>query len=124
MTSDDERREVARRLREPFDVLGQGRYVALNGTLFGMQILASDERTLRAGISRLADLIEPVERMCLYYDSDTNHCGCYDTRLIDRDALLALADDLDRMGDGSMYDPCISDEYGIARRIREALGVK
>ena len=41
----------------------------------------------------------------------------------DRDALLELADDLDRMGDGSMYDPCISDEYGIARRIREALGV-
>ena len=43
---------------------------------------------------------------------------------IDRDALLELADDLDRMGDGSMYDPCISDEYGIARRIREALGVE
>lgn len=59
MASDEERREVARRLREPFDVLGQGRYVALNGTLFGMQILASDERTLRAGISRLADLIDP-----------------------------------------------------------------
>ena len=43
--------------------------------------------------------------------------------IVDRDALLELADDLDRMGDGSMYDPCISDEYGIARRIREALGV-
>ena len=43
--------------------------------------------------------------------------------IVDRDALLALADDLDRMGDGSMYDPCISDEYGIARRIREACGV-
>ena len=42
---------------------------------------------------------------------------------VDRDALLELADDLDRMGDGSMYDPCISDEYGIARRIREALGL-
>lgn len=43
--------------------------------------------------------------------------------LVDRDALLAPADDLDRMGDGSMYGPCISDEYGIARRIREILGV-
>ena len=59
MINDEERREVARRLREQFDVVGQGRYVALNGTLFGMQILASDESTLRAGISRLADLIEP-----------------------------------------------------------------
>ena len=59
MVTDEERRWFARRLREPFDVLGQGRYVALNGTLFGMQILASDESTLRAGISRLADLIDP-----------------------------------------------------------------
>ena len=42
----------------------------------------------------------------------------------DRDALLELADDLDRMGDGSMYDPYISDGYGIARRIRGALGVE
>lgn len=70
--SDEERREVAAKLREPFDVIGQGRYVALNGTLFGMQLLASDEGTLRAGIARLADLIEPT------YKPDAEYEAWYD----------------------------------------------
>ena len=59
MPTNEERREVARNLREPFDVVGQGRYVALNGTLFGMQLLANDEQTLRNGVKHIADLIEP-----------------------------------------------------------------
>ena len=55
--------------------------------------------------------------------ADGTRCEGYEP-MPDVDALLALADDLDRMGDGSMYDASISDEYGIARRIREALGVE
>ena len=82
--------------------------------------------------ARLADLIEPSEpkvRCVAEVKVDGErleklaHDAAAELTGIDRDALLALADDLDRMGDGSMYDPCISDEYGIARRIREALGV-
>lgn len=81
MATDAERRDVARRLREPFDVIGQGRYVALNGTLFGMQLLAGDEGTLRAGIACLADLIEPHRGsggktiLCAHCES-ASWCGC------------------------------------------------
>ena len=76
---------------------------------------------------RLADLIDPGESgQNLDKNRDTVQIespAVQKAPECDRDALLELADDLDRMGDGSMYDPCISDEYGIARRIREALGV-
>ena len=61
MTS-DERREVAERLRGPFDVCGCGRYTYLNGTLYGMQVCAKDELTLRDGMRRLADLLDPTCR--------------------------------------------------------------
>lgn len=107
MTTVEERREVARRLRWPFDVIGEGRYVALNGTLFGMQLRAGDEGTLRAGIARLADLIEP---------------NC------DRDALLRLADELEE--DACWEVQTQGDTSGAWRlkdacdRIREALGVE
>ena len=71
--TNEERREVARNLREPFDVVGQGRYVALNGTLFGMQLLANDEQTLRNGVKHIADLIEPEsERTCHAVFDDSN----------------------------------------------------
>ena len=43
---------------------------------------------------------------------------------IDRDALLALADDIDKQTDGSMFDIWLEDGHYIARRIREALGVE
>lgn len=71
MPTNEERQEVARNLREPFDVVGQGRYVALNGTLFGMQLLANDEQTLRNGVKHIADLIEPEqERTCIKADME------------------------------------------------------
>lgn len=81
MPTNEERQEVARNLREPFDVVGQGRYVALNGTLFGMQLLANDEQTLRNGVKHIADLIEPEpERMCLAkpwaVESDSGYFDC------------------------------------------------
>lgn len=59
MPTNDERREVAARLREPFDVLPQGRYYHASYTLFGMGLYTSSEVALRLGVRRLAALIEP-----------------------------------------------------------------
>ena len=70
MPTNDERREVAARLREPFDVLPQGRYYHASNTLFGMGLYTSSEVALRLGVRRLADLIEPEERTCRIYDTD------------------------------------------------------
>lgn len=42
--------------------------------------------------------------------------------VVDRDALLALADDIDKQTDGSMFDAWLEDGHYIARRIREAVG--
>ena len=106
MISDAERREVARMLRE---LPGDSTYPDLIG------VIADRDGWYPAAdaADRLADLIEPVERMCLYYDSDTNHCGCYDTRLIDREALLELAEEM-TVEKG--------DIWRWSRRIREACG--
>lgn len=60
MISDDERREVAERMRGPFDVCECAGHTYINGTLYGMQVCAKDELTLRDGMRRLADLIDPT----------------------------------------------------------------
>ena len=70
MPTNDERREVAAKLREPFDVLPQGGYYHASHTLFGMGLYTSSEDALRLGVRRLADLIEPEERTCRIYDTD------------------------------------------------------
>ena len=123
MATDDERREVARRLRELEVCEFDGEFIDRGEVENVLGLVSDDGAWYEAeGVTRLADLIEPP-RQCPCYDSGRHWCSIHDVPIIDRDALLALADDLDRMGDGSMYDPCISDEYGIARRIREALGL-
>lgn len=120
MPTDTERREVARRLRGPFDVIGQGRYVSLNGTVFGMQLLANSENELRAGVRRLADLIDPGEPEgvcgeCSHFNAserflpcdafhgltiaDVSACEDFEPRKFDRAALLVLADELDKDAD-------------------------
>ena len=78
MPTNDERREVAAKLREPFDVLPQGRYYHASHTLFGMGLYASSEGALRLGVRRLADLIEPEERTCYveHIDEDSFHLSC------------------------------------------------
>lgn len=78
MPTNDERREVAARLREPFDVLPQGRYYHASHTLFGMGLYTSSEVALRLGVCRLADLIEPEERTCYveHIDEDSFHLSC------------------------------------------------
>lgn len=72
--TNDERREVAAKLREPFDVLPQGRYYHAHYTLFGMGLYASSEGALRLGVRRLADLIEPEERTCRMIDNGVELC--------------------------------------------------
>ena len=127
MTTVEERREVARRLRELDHSDLQESLICAYLDALGIKGYED-----WIGIAhRLADLIEPGElkTTCIAevkiegekLDEAVNRAIAEYTG-IDRDALLELADDLDRMGDGSMYDPCISDEYGIARRIREACG--
>jgi hypothetical protein len=82
MPTNDERRELAARLREPFDVLPQGRYYHASHTLFGMGLYTSSEVALRLGVRRLADLIEPEERTCRdecggELDFHCSECGCH-----------------------------------------------
>ena len=102
------RRDIAARLRVPFDVVGHGRYVALSGTLFGMQLFAGSEDELRCGLRDLADLIDPGPK-------------------VDRDTLLALADEIEDYadGDGARFGRLIDRDRAkwYAHRIREALGV-
>lgn len=110
MVSDDERRKVARRLRE----IG---YTRTNDSMIFAYIDALDIEGYADWVviaNRLADFIEPAQ----------DHFGDSDKK-VDHDALLALADEL---------DSCIIEafDYGklerysgnrMARRIREALGV-
>lgn len=128
MISDDERREVARRLRGGYDVVSDshGRFW-LNGTLFGMDITARSEEQIRDGLARLADLIEPP-RQCPCYDSGRHWCSIHDVPIIDREALLALADEMERRADlpsltVAGQDLVFSDFLvGYARRVRKACG--
>lgn len=67
----------------------------------------------------------PGERACYYYDSETNRCGCYDTRLVDRERLLAIAtvmaaDSVRSAKQGSGVSPVYI--LHAARSIAEACG--
>ena len=104
MPTDDERREVAHNIRENYVHGGLGYKVATAHNIamaIGMNpgVLVGDIELWY----RLADLID---RSC------------------DRDALLALADDLDYAG-ASVENVAYIDQtfHESARRIREALGV-
>lgn len=122
--TDDERREVARRLRNmSYDDTKESLICAYLDAL-GVE---GEWLTWVEIAHRLADLIEPIERACYYYDAETNHCRCYDTRLVDRDALLALADEMDEVAQRrrSMgYEGFAIGDEDRARRIREALGME
>ena len=61
------------------------------------------------------------------HDSYCRECGgafqrSFATEPCDRDALLELADDIDKQTDGIMCDIWLEDGHYIARRIREACG--
>ena len=130
MVTNDERREVARMLRE---LPGDSTYPDLIGVIADRDgwYPASD------AADRLADLIEPPTQ-CPYYHSDRHYCSIHDVPAIDRDALLALASGLEadadriiraarnaRFGGGPRMGEAKHDAYewrSIARRIREACG--
>lgn len=114
IVSDDERREMARRLREHKGI-SRDMKCMLEECLFGPGVLCFDVEGSCAScrdriIDRLADLIE----------HDHDHFVESDEK-VDRDALLALAEELANVRRWSCYTD--SDLLDIADRIREACGV-
>lgn len=128
MATDEERREVARRLRENAEAHPDMSLI--------LNVAFADDRlrpdgamewrvTPHDAAMRLADLIEPSARCphYMYPCCRTDAGGDY----IDRDALLALADEMgskarkyvDRFDENSGTARALND---YARRIREACG--
>ena len=112
MVTDEERREVAERLRGL-----AGGYVTIGEVEEALGVCISPpkvdlERDAR-NLNRLADLIEPEERKGIESDS------------FDRDALLAMADEMDQTTCDNRGEMSVSigDVWCWAGRIREALGV-
>ena len=125
MIDDSKRREVARRLRE-LD------YSDLRESLICAYLDALGIKGYEdwVGIAhRLADLIEPSGHECVPGECPLN--VRHDSDFIDRDALLALAEEMEEFRNLPVKHPGIrvlhnddfSRELGYARRIREALGV-
>ena len=132
-----ERREVARRLRGYVD-MPDGWWQETLPQFYIEKCVFGD--LTRHGedelFARLADLIEPPMQ-CPYYHSDRHHCSAYDD-VVDRDALLALADDIDRSAlellktndldpnrkRRAMRREHAQDLMAASSRIREALGVE
>lgn len=129
MPTDDERREVARRLRE-LD------YSDLQESLICAYLDALGIEGYEDWVSiahRLADLIEPGEpevRCVAEVKVDGErleklvHDAAVELTGIDRDALLAPADEMDRVGYNDWLHSGEWEPEEIARRIRGALGVE
>ena len=128
MATDDERREVARKLREVNPYRNQSYTVPYHRYTPAAEYLSelagalgyspkNDVSRLEFQ-SRLADLIEPDAT-----SEQTNHDeSSLSASPIDRDALLALADEMDSAGeDGLLVRD--SDLMAWTYRIRKALGV-
>ena len=137
MITDNERREVARRLRS--FVTDDSVYADVDAcrVLHSIGLYYKDiDRIYFSGfdVARLADLIEPPTQ-CPYYHSDRHYCSIHDVPAIDREALRALAAEMEQAGKDYRYqmvenaccDNLINDApddfIDYARRIREALGV-
>lgn len=102
MVTDDERREVARKLRDYVD-LPDDWWQETRAEFYVEKCVFGDVNRHREGelFARLADLMEP---------------SC------DRDALLALADEIEQDADGCTAI-AVGALYDYVDRIREALGV-
>ena len=119
MATNEDRRRVAAELRAsiPGDcALGRGNkaWSLLYRTIFGHYMRCqSSGKTYSEVASRLADLIEPASPMSRHDAGD-----------VDRDALLALADEMRRL-EGSAEHPYVAKTYlhRYSSRIREACGV-
>lgn len=100
MVNDDERREVARRLREMSGWGGEVDCAEWGERVLNLLYRGGEDCTEGEYYARLADLVKP---------------SC------DRDALLALAKEMDAEGLNGWAGPVNVGEY--ARSIREACGV-
>lgn len=114
MVTDNERREVARRLRGLEVCEFDGEFIDCGEVENVLGLVSDDGAWYEAeGVTRLADLIEPSGRECVPGECPIN--VRHDNDRIDRDALLALADEM-TVEKG--------DIWRWSSRIREALGVK
>ena len=119
MIADSERREVARRLRgikDTRDGCGHDMCCDLWSAVFDSDYRCTDlcDECEVAVLDSLADLIEPTKPVD------------FDGFAVERDALLALADEMERIADENRMTGMMG--IGRARswadRIREALGVQ
>ena len=120
MQTDTERRNVARRLRGQAKKLGPNMDACEFANYTADVIDVNECMTWYEMALLLADLIEPPTQ-CPHYRSDRHYCSIHDVPAIDRNALLALADEMDMDAGCNAYVDDY-DVYGYARRIREALG--
>lgn len=122
MVTDDEKREVARTLRAIDGCIKNWSGVDvrwyISKAAFGDVYLHSQHDLL----DRLADLIWPPLQ-CPHYRSDRHYCSIHDVPTIDREALLALADEMDERAPYGWYSGERDALREYACRIREALGV-
>lgn len=122
--TDDERREVARRLRELEVCEFDGEFIDCGEVENALGLVSDDGAWYEAErVTRLADLIEPP-RQCPCYDSGRHWCSIHDVPIIDRDALLALAEEIASAGYNEWLYSDDFEQDAIARRIRRALGVE
>ena len=127
LPTDTERREVAERLRKAIGLTEFAEVLGFDWT--------DDSDWVWNDVSNLvADLIEPSEPKVkcvaeVKVDGEQLeelvHDAAVELTGVDRDALLALAEEMDEVTCDNRGELSISlgDVHGIARRIREALGV-
>lgn len=137
MIDDEERREIATRLRELCDYSTAETIVRICLELDDRELM---NRVTRRMSDRIADLIDPDTRgQCPKSCPEMSGIDP-DTRKCDRDALLELADEMEAQADTGMClvsrtcHGCAADNPGgsceresmmeASRRIRDALGVK
>ena len=123
MPTNDERRRVAAALRGYARRYKVPTWKALCNIVLGREEGTSGLRKVHL-LDRLADLIEP-SLQCPYYSSNQHYCSIHDVPAMDRDALLALAEELDGLGLSGFSSGWSSGAVNVgsfARRIRKALG--
>lgn len=109
MITNEERREVARKLRMAKCAWSGMGWRLWLGPSFGKMLLVGGSNTeIEDAARRLADLIDPVQ--CQVRE---------DAEMVDREALLELADELE-----ALHCPDYDDWDMTVCRIREALGVE
>lgn len=121
MTTVEERREVARRLREYVDIPDDWWADTYSGFYVEKCVFGDVERHRESELFvRLADLIDPDTT-----NEQTNHDDIsLSASPIDRDALLELAEVMQDYAAICQHEDCREHIEVYARRIREALGVE